>query len=341
MIGSVLREPQTTKSGLPLVRLNLIRPFVTEIERRDIDSASTLAKFDLSSELVANPDVFVPARVVYGIIEGFAGIADDPHLGVGLGEALDISAWSPFAEAARTASNTAELLLACAVNAGKDASSASLILETSGTRTRFHVRRLASTEVQPAQVDAFWIGMLVAILRKATGSNWEPSEVLARVCDTRALPADYHGIRIAEGGVDGPSVTFPSSWLFLPFHRPTSGKLAVNTASAVPARSFAETVRQTLRPHVAEQDLGVARAAELCGMSKRTLQKRLQKERLTLSDVIAELRRDRASRDLAGTDCSVSDIASRVGYTDATVFSRAFKRWTGMSPRQYRKHMGG
>lgn len=337
MNGSVRRELQTMRSGLPVVRLNLIQPFVAELERRDIDPASTLAKFDLSRELVANRDVFVPARVVYGIIEGFARVADEPHLGVGLGEALDISTWSPFAEAARIANNTAELLLACAVNASRDASSASLTLETSGGRTRFHVRRLASTNVQPAQVDAFWIGILIAILRKVTGSNWDPSEILASVCDTRALPDQYHGIRIAEGGVEGPSVAFPSSWLFLPFHRPAGGTHDVNEPSAIAARSFVETVRQTLRPHVAEHDLGVARAADLCGLSKRTLQKRLQREGRTLSGVIAELRRDRAIGDLDSTDRAVSDIAARVGYADATVFSRAFKRWTGVSPQQYRK----
>ncbi len=81
----------------------------------------------------------------------------------------------------------------------------------------------------------------------------------------------------------------------------------------------------------------MARAADLCGLSKRTLQKRLQGEGQTLSGVIAELRRERAVGDLDSTDRPVSDIAARVGYADATVFSRAFKRWTGVSPQQYRK----
>jgi AraC-like DNA-binding protein len=331
-----MRELQT-KSGLPLVRLNLIQPFLAELRKRGIDPAGVLGSFDLSTNAVASKDVFVPAHVVYGIIEEFARVADDPHLGVCLGERLDISTWSPFVEAAAKAANTAELLLLSAINASKDASSASLNLETAGGRTRFHVKRLASSKFLPAQVDSFWIGILVSILRHAAGEYWEPDSVIAKVCDTRALPDDYFGIRIASGGNDGPSVSFPSDWLFLPFAHSTHAWGARAQSTEIPAISFKESVRQILLPHIAEQDLNATRAADLCGMRKRTLQKRLHEADTTISNMIGELRRDQAISRLQQSNHRVADIAVGVGYPDPAVFSRAFKNWTGLSPQQYRK----
>mgnify|MGYP001787607280 CR=1 FL=1 len=72
-------------------------------------------------------------------------------------------------------------------------------------------------------------------------------------------------------------------------------------------------------------------------MSKRTLQRAMAKEGLNYSDLLVELRMRRALHWLDHTDRPVMDIASALGYTDASNFTRAFRRHTGMSPRAFRK----
>ncbi len=328
---------QTHRQHLPLVRLSLIQPFVTELDRRGVAVEPVLQAFDLSVEMVANPEVFVPARTVYLLTERFAAAAEDPYLGLRMGERLNISAWAPFAEAAATARTTAELLLYCSINASRDASSASLSLQTTGEQTSFHVRRVVDDKFKPAQVDAFWIGILITLLKRASGKNWEPTATLATVCDPAALPADYEGIRVATGGLDGPCVSFPSSWLLLPYVPDSAGQPSVSPADSLPAQSFVDSVRQILEAHVADPNLNASLAANLCGMSKRTLQLRLQNCGATVSGVIGELRRNQAIEDLTQTDRRIADIAARVGYADPAVFSRSFKRWTGSSPQAFRK----
>jgi AraC-like DNA-binding protein len=49
------------------------------------------------------------------------------------------------------------------------------------------------------------------------------------------------------------------------------------------------------------------------------------------------MRRTLAENELNNSDRKVAEIAAMVGYLDPTVFSRAFKRWTGVSPREFRK----
>jgi AraC-like DNA-binding protein len=85
-------------------------------------------------------------------------------------------------------------------------------------------------------------------------------------------------------------------------------------------------------------DLTVAKAAKFCGYNKRRLSRELRNEGTTLSKEIAKLRAERAMKDLADTNQRVAQIALTVGFSDPTVFSRAFKNWTEQSPQEYRRN---
>jgi AraC-like DNA-binding protein len=102
-------------------------------------------------------------------------------------------------------------------------------------------------------------------------------------------------------------------------------------------RSLLDSLRSALRPHLHESDLTADRAAKICGHDRRRLSRELRDLGTTLSKEITKLRADRASRELIDTDQPVAEIAEAVGFTDPTVFSRAFKNWTGQSPREYRR----
>jgi AraC-like DNA-binding protein len=73
-------------------------------------------------------------------------------------------------------------------------------------------------------------------------------------------------------------------------------------------------------------------------MSKRTLARRLEARGTTTIQEISRMRRVRAEQQLRETGLSIAQIALSVGYPDPVVFSRAFKRWTGLAPSQYRKN---
>ena len=76
-------------------------------------------------------------------------------------------------------------------------------------------------------------------------------------------------------------------------------------------------------------------AAEL-GMPERTLQRRLCEEGTTFQQIIENMRMGRARYYLEKTTLSITDIAMELGYAEASVFVRAFKRKTGKTPNRYR-----
>ncbi len=83
--------------------------------------------------------------------------------------------------------------------------------------------------------------------------------------------------------------------------------------------------------------LSLERMADRLHMSSRTLKRRLQDEGANYREIVEAVLRERATRLLMETDLPVSEIAFRAGYNDVSNFTRAFKRWTGKTPRDFRR----
>jgi AraC-like DNA-binding protein len=81
----------------------------------------------------------------------------------------------------------------------------------------------------------------------------------------------------------------------------------------------------------------ISETARLLGVSVRTLQRRLDDRGLTYSELLDHDRFTLACRLLWTADTPVAEVAGELGYADPSSFSRAFRRWLGTSPREYRR----
>jgi AraC-like DNA-binding protein len=72
-------------------------------------------------------------------------------------------------------------------------------------------------------------------------------------------------------------------------------------------------------------------------MPVRTLQRRLAHAGITYARLVAKIRFDMAARRLADPKVKLLDIALDLGYSDHAHFTRAFRRWTGTTPREFRQ----
>jgi AraC-like DNA-binding protein len=107
--------------------------------------------------------------------------------------------------------------------------------------------------------------------------------------------------------------------------------------------SWAAQLRRRLRGSVGEaeswpvfEDL----ASELA-TTPTTLRRRLEREGTSYQAVKDQLRSDVAIDYLCDSSLSVDEIAARIGFRDASAFHRAFKRWNGVQPGEYRRRRAG
>lgn len=100
--------------------------------------------------------------------------------------------------------------------------------------------------------------------------------------------------------------------------------------------SIMERVCSYIRGALATGSCSIERCAEKTGMSVRTLQSRLAAEGAKFSELVENQRESLAKSHLAEKRLSLDEIADRLGYGEQTSFGRAFKRWTGLTPQQFR-----
>lgn len=107
-------------------------------------------------------------------------------------------------------------------------------------------------------------------------------------------------------------------------------------------RTFGRKIRRLISRQMSTDRIDADTLARQCHMSRQTLYRRLKKEGLGFHELVEQVRKDKALRYVAADHYALGEIAFLLGFSELSAFSRAFKRWTGMAPAQYRaRHLAG
>jgi AraC-like DNA-binding protein len=106
--------------------------------------------------------------------------------------------------------------------------------------------------------------------------------------------------------------------------------------AAAADRPVALMVERHVQPLLAAGAVRIEDVARELGFSRQTLYRRLKAEGLTFEQLLDGLRQRLALRFIRDDGLTVKDAAYRLGFSDPAAFSRAFKRWTGVSPSELR-----
>ncbi len=206
----------------------------------------------------------------------------------------------------------------------------------------YHPRQ-GALAFSPHQIESV-LAAVVVFARWVTGSALRPQRVqlsqarigpLAGYREVFQCPVDFEqafsGVLLANAQLDAP-LPQANAQLAQAHQQQAAARLA--------ALSRQDGLEQTLRVWIASQLQGQAparaQAARALGLSERTLARRMRAEGLSYSALLDGVRRDAALQAVAQTTRALSDIALALGYAEPSVFTRAFRRWTGATPGQWR-----
>jgi AraC-like DNA-binding protein len=191
----------------------------------------------------------------------------------------------------------------------------------------------------------FWLVALVRICRQATDTRLAPRSLRIRHQRDETPPEmrSFFGCDV-EFGAASDEIVFQASAASLPIVgsdnylnnlllRYAEEALADRPQVHTSLRSAVERVLPKLLPHAKASASSVA---QKLAISTRTLSRKLRDEDVAFAEILEETRASLARRYLAERDLPVSEIAWLLGYGEVSSFTHAFKRWTGMTPRQFR-----
>jgi len=100
---------------------------------------------------------------------------------------------------------------------------------------------------------------------------------------------------------------------------------------------FVSLVKQSIQDNIENGKPCLKNTAQTFGMSAAQMQRKLRQEDAVFQDILQDVRHGLACKYLADTDMSLATIATLLAYAEPAVFSRAFRRNFGMTPRDWRR----
>ena len=178
---------------------------------------------------------------------------------------------------------------------------------------------------------------LIHIIRQFAGAVWTPAVIAFEALYTPSPEVQSHW----------PNTRFMSgqkaSWIEVPSQLLSLPNLAnaIQTTSPVDepqplGDDVVGVLKLSLPSYLDEGGLSIIQAAEMVGLSIRSLQRKLAAAGLTYSGLLEQIRFNNAIKLLTVSENKIIDVAFSSGYTDPAHFTRAFRRISGCTPREFR-----
>lgn len=328
----------------PLARIVLLRAVTAEE-----DLGSLARKVGVDPDALGDPDGRVTAEAMVRIWDLVATATGDPNLGLNVGRMLGESGATlagHLVRASRTVGEGLErvLLFYRVLN---DVHPPRYVI---GDRTASFAVRTKGTEIRvPRHGMEFAFTWLTVLARKATGRDLAPVRVRFEHSAPRDLTALSGVFRcpLAFDEAENEIVMSRDDWA-TPTLGPDDDLLAMlehtakkQLAGLPDAPSIGGRVRAALVPLLPRGDANVEEVAKALDLVPRTLQRYLGGEGTTFAEILETTRRQLAEAHLADDVHSIAEIALLVGFSDQSSFHKAFVRWTGVTPGEYRKARRG
>jgi AraC-like DNA-binding protein len=186
------------------------------------------------------------------------------------------------------------------------------------------------------------IACAVNAVRALLGKEWNPTEVLL----PRSSPADPEPFRRhfrapVRFNQEVAAIVFPARELASriagadPLLR-TMLEEQIGKSKGDPRSEFSDDIRRLLRTRLTSHHCSAGGIADLMAMHRRTLSRRLQGSGMGYRAIANEIRFEIARQLLEDTEVPLIQIAASLGYSEASAFTRAFRRWSGGTPTAWR-----
>ena len=306
------------------------------------DVKAVLSKAGLRPEEVNDPTVRLQVRAQIKLLELAAEELRDDFLGLHLARSFDLRELGLVYYVMASSEQLAD--------AFRNAERYSRI-DTDGARLRFRLDKTAGIALDYVNVDRgsdrqqieFWLATLMRLCRQLTDTRMV-ARLKVRHSRTGSVEfKSFFGSGV-EFDADADEIIFPASIASLPIvgrdtylnkllRRYAEEALAGQPEVRAHVHTGVARILPQLLPHGRAK---ISEVARQLGMSSRTLSRKLREEGVNYAEILDKLRSALAKRYLRDRELPVTEIAWLLGYQEVSSFTHAFRRWTGITPREFR-----
>jgi AraC-like DNA-binding protein len=331
--------------ALRLTRLDCVLDTYSTLEQLNLPVDRLRSRYARRNWAAGDPLNLIPVNEHLSILEAAADMVGSPTFGLEVGENSNLDSETIFGQRIFSAATLYDALKAYCRSMPWFMSSARLWLAETGERIWICRGQQKGTNRQLQLQEQRVVMRMINFVRLFTGANWYPAVVhLTAAPDPRLEETDMLADVTIQYRQPFTAIAIPRYLMSLPSPLTLSvgrGRAAVNDAeflATAPARNFAASIEQVIQSLLLVNGTRIEDVAEMVGCSVRSLQRQLARNGLRYSDLVMRARFNLATKRLIANDGTMIDIALDLGYADQSHFSRAFRRWAGMSPREFRRN---
>ncbi len=327
--------------AIHVIRAPLLKLFASRLEGMGAPVDHLLDRAGISAELLDFPDTLVPLANAFQFLELTCSALGTEHAGLHVGLSASLADFGDYGRSLANSATVSAYLERGAryyncLNRGERL----WLSSVDGRELRVNFSSSGGHPLGAYQSHLSTLIVTILTLRQAAGPGWCPRELGLAYHPREPAPLSglLPGARILYG-MNHSYITLPAALTRMRFPRASGRSHASETSPGRPLPTdIVDIVLSQIEalynhrgaPHIDE-------VADSLAMSRRTLQRQLGGRCTTYCDILNQSRMRRARDWLDHSDRSVTEIAFDLGYTDASNFTRAFRRHTGLSPSDFRR----
>jgi AraC-like DNA-binding protein len=326
-------------TGIPLMRCQFLIPFAEVHGEVGASTEALLTKFRLPTSLEEKANHYVPILPAIRFAEAVQNLHGIADLGFQISRRLEFSHLSGKLQ---DVINNSPTLFVALQQLSRWAPLEDTNLNIWLERHNDHLRicsRLAQTAGLPHLEHSQWLQNVFTmyIVRRFAGPDWTPPTIAfeARYTPSLDTQAFWPNTQFLSGE-RASWIEVPVPYLSLPNPGTQRRSGPMEDEGGPTSNDMVGSLKMLLPAYLDERTPTVAEVAEMAGISSRSFQRKLTSLGLTYSALLAAVRFESAAELLRNTNAKIIDVAFCSGYTDPAHFTRAFRRMSGVTPREFR-----
>ncbi|MCT4624504.1 MAG: helix-turn-helix transcriptional regulator [Schleiferiaceae bacterium] len=322
-------------SKLHVVQVNYFKYLLDEFERMGLSTQQIIRKSKLNQFDLSNPDNFVPVSLYHNMLSEMQNqeIGDDP-LGF-FQPSLKVKNLASVGDVLLTSPDILSAVYDAVLFSPMFYSTQRIGLNINGPETEIWLKFIEKESEATQTLYDIELGLIMDHLRLALGDKWNPIEIKL---PTKYIPNLDHVISgnapvKVSGNTGHLGVVIKTAELRTPFSNPNPRSDEIDLSALTDRKKLEHLLNAHQDGFVPTIEI----MADYFNLSERSLRRVLNEHNFSYSKLLEDWRFKQSIAKMSDTSLSIKDISQQLGYQNSQNFIRAFNRWTGVSPQQYRE----
>ena len=339
----MIKDTKNPQPSVTLVKAAFLQQFMVALKNNGIEIEPYLKKFRLPLGNITDPDAYLPGKPFWHLINQVAIEEIIPDFGMQVAQVTPWYKVESMQKLLAKSRSLGTLLDTFCEIASSQSSNARFNTHVENALCWFEYHGLPEIN-NDIQMELYRLTSMIELVQLAAGRNWRPPTVRLmmnknRVVEKNSILDDcelvfsqtHTAIAFPAGLLDATITTRPDD---APGDIDIKERLKLDDIQN--RTKLVNALNEIISYYITEDTISIEMIADIVGKSTRSLQRLLKKHDISFTVLLNTARQQYAESQLNNPEVRISDIADQLGYKDAAHFTRAFKRWTGMTPTEFR-----